>query len=188
MDQDFAPDQEVVVTEKLDGENTSIYMDGKIHARSIDSKDHESRHFVKGLAASLVAQMPMAKPSLVLLGENVFAKHSIHYTSLSSWYYLFGARLDNLMLPWSEVERLAKDLGLPTVPVIWRGQWKDFNHNEIWPRSSFFGKEAEGYVVRNSNGFLVSEFSANMAKFVRTDHVQTDEHWLRQRIIVNGLI
>ena len=36
----------VIVTEKMDGENTTISKN-KIYARSIDSKDHESRHWVK---------------------------------------------------------------------------------------------------------------------------------------------
>lgn len=40
--------QEVVITEKMDGENTTMYPDF-IHARSLDSKDHPSRHYVKTL-------------------------------------------------------------------------------------------------------------------------------------------
>ena len=37
--------REIVVTEKLDGENTSMYAD-HIHARSIDSRHHPSRDWV----------------------------------------------------------------------------------------------------------------------------------------------
>src|SRR3954466_10688581 len=40
--------REVVVTEKLDGENTTLYADG-LHARSLDSAHHPSRAWVKAL-------------------------------------------------------------------------------------------------------------------------------------------
>jgi len=38
--------REVVVTEKMDGENTTMYCDN-IHARSIDGRHHPSRDWVK---------------------------------------------------------------------------------------------------------------------------------------------
>lgn len=41
--------KEVVVTEKMDGENTTMYRD-YLHARSIDSKDHPSRHWIKNVS------------------------------------------------------------------------------------------------------------------------------------------
>jgi len=37
---------DVVVTEKMDGENTSLYSDHS-HARSLDSKHHSSRDWLK---------------------------------------------------------------------------------------------------------------------------------------------
>ena len=49
---------EVVVTEKLDGENTTIYADGHTHARSLSSGYHPTRTWVRalaGLAIVLVA-------------------------------------------------------------------------------------------------------------------------------------
>lgn len=36
----------VVITEKMDGENTTLYRDG-LHARSLDSRHHPSRNWVK---------------------------------------------------------------------------------------------------------------------------------------------
>lgn len=39
--------QEIVVTEKLDGESTTIYADRFTHARSVDSKAHRSRDWVR---------------------------------------------------------------------------------------------------------------------------------------------
>lgn len=37
----------VIVTEKMDGENTTVYHDGYIHARSIDGRNHNSRNWIK---------------------------------------------------------------------------------------------------------------------------------------------
>lgn len=43
--------KQVVVTEKMDGENTTLYRDF-VHARSIDSRFHPSRTWVKALQAN----------------------------------------------------------------------------------------------------------------------------------------
>jgi hypothetical protein len=42
----FLKNNPCVITEKMDGENTTMTRE-YIHARSVDSQDHESRHFVK---------------------------------------------------------------------------------------------------------------------------------------------
>ena len=49
--------KKVVVTEKLDGENTTLYSD-HIHARSIDSKHHPSRNWVKVLHGNIKHEIP----------------------------------------------------------------------------------------------------------------------------------
>jgi len=46
--------REVVVTEKMDGENTTLY-DDTLHARSIDGRYHPSRDWVKRFWAETVA-------------------------------------------------------------------------------------------------------------------------------------
>jgi hypothetical protein len=48
---------EVVVTEKLDGENTTLYRDG-LHARSPDSAHHPSRAWVKALQGRIGPAIP----------------------------------------------------------------------------------------------------------------------------------
>jgi hypothetical protein len=37
----------------------------------------------------------------------------------------------------------------------------------------------EGYVVRLADSFTADNFQHSVAKFVREDHVQTDEQWTR---------
>lgn len=52
--------REVVITEKMDGENTTMYRDF-MHARSLDSKDHTSRHYVKTHQISDPGRIPVMR-------------------------------------------------------------------------------------------------------------------------------
>ena len=183
--------QDVVVTEKLDGENTSMYSD-HIHARSLDSKHHPSRTRVKVLHSQLQYEMP---PGWRICGENVYALHSIHYKSLEGHFYIFGIYDDkNLCLSWDETAEFAKMFNLPTVPVLYRGPWDESKIKACWTGISTAspGDEQEGYVVRVSQSFPYDSqdeglFSQCTAKFVREKHVQTDSHWLSKPVVPNLL-
>lgn len=45
----------------------------------------------------------------------------------------------------------------------------------------------EGYAIRLDEGFYLNEFNKSVAKFVRKNHVQTDNHWMEQEIVKNKL-
>ena len=45
----------------------------------------------------------------------------------------------------------------------------------------------EGYVVRIADRFHFNEFPQCVSKWVRTDHVVTDQHWMHAEVITNGL-
>ena len=49
--------KQVVVTEKMDGENTTLYTD-RLHARSLDSRHHPSRTWVKQWHQTLAHDIP----------------------------------------------------------------------------------------------------------------------------------
>lgn len=170
----------VVVTEKMDGENTSIYRDG-LHARSLDGRHHSSRDWVKALQARLSPEIP---PGWRLCGENLYARHSIAYDDLESYFYLFSIWTgDNLALSWAETEEWAACWGLPTVPV-WRiGLWDEKAMRQL---SIETGRQ-EGYVVRVVDGFSYDDFSVSVAKWVRPSHVGTDGHWMHQAVTPNRL-
>jgi hypothetical protein len=177
--------REVVVTEKLDGENTTIYGDGYTHARSLDSSHHPSRSASKALAATTAPNIP---EGWRLMGENLYAEHSISYDKLSSFFVLFGiADENNNALSWREVEEYGEMLGLTVAPVIYKGIWDEEAIQGLWPFSSAYGAEAEGYVVRTASGFPMSQFSDYVAKFVRSNHVQTKDHWMHSTIKANQI-
>ncbi len=176
--------QEVVITEKMDGENTTMYPDF-IHARSLDSKDHPSRHYVKTLHGGIKFLIPKGYR---LCGENVYAKHSLSYAALPAYYMLFSVWNElNVCLSWDETEEWAQRLGLVTVPVLYRGIWDEDAAKACYTRQSDCGGEQEGYVVRLASVFAYDDFKRSVAKFVRKNHVQTDEHWLSKPIEPNQL-
>ncbi|MCQ4088281.1 RNA ligase family protein [Saccharibacillus sp. JS10] len=177
--------KEVVVTEKMDGENTTMYPDF-IHARSLDSKDHLSRHYVKTLHGAIRYLIPKGYR---LCGENMYAKHSIKYESLPGYFMLFSVWNEhNICLSWDDTEQVAKGLHLPTVPVLYRGIWDERAIQNCYTRISKSGGEQEGYVVRLAESFAYEDFKISLAKFVRRNHVQTDDHWLSQPVEPNELM
>ena len=175
----------MVITEKMDGENTSIYRDF-IHARSIDSKYHPSRTWVTGLQAGIGY---LLEEDERICGENLYAKHSIAYTDLPSYFLAFSLWHDTWCLDWDYTEDRFKELGLVSVPVLYRGEFPEDLDKELgsWSQKFREGK-SEGYVIRTADGFDYSDFSKSVAKFVRRGHVQTDKHWMTSEIVSNKLM
>lgn len=186
--------KEVVVTLKCDGENTTMNKD-HIHARSLDSKDHASRHWVKALHASIKNDIPK---NWRICGENLWAKHSIFYTDLPSYFLVFAIFDDkNISLNFDEMNEFCDLLDLKTVPIIYRGIFdieiiqKAFDHYNApfsgWTDVDCAIPTQEGYVARNVNAFHYDDFQKNVCKYVRRDHVRTSDHWLHDAIIPNKL-
>ena len=178
--------QDVVVTEKLDGENTTIYAGGYMHARSVDGRSHESQAWVRALAATIGHDLP---EGWRVCGENVFATHSLGYDRLASYFYVFAIYDENnVCLSWDETVEWAALLGLEVVPVLYRGEWDQKAVEACYDGSSRVGNEGEGYVVRVADAFGYDAFSRSLAKFVRANHVQTGaKHWRSCAVVANGL-
>lgn len=172
--------KEVVMTEKRDGENSTLTREYN-HARSVDSVDHPSRHRLKSLWGSIRFDIP---EDWRICGENLYAKHSIHYTNLDSYFEVFSIWNEkNECLSFDETEEWCNLLGLTTVPVLWRGIF-----DENFLRNYKIDTEIqEGYVVRLANSFKYEDFNVSVAKWVRANHVQTEDHWMFEKIIPNLL-
>lgn len=167
---------QVVVTEKLDGENTGMTSQ-TCHARSLDSSDHASRHWVKGLHGSIKKDIPKGWH---FFGENVFAEHSISYDKLKSFFFLFMIVDDKQRcLSWKDTKEWADLLCLQVPPVLYEGIWNEEKIKACYTGISTFGDVQEGYVVRNSKAFLLDEFKNNYGKYVRKNHVTTDDFWMK---------
>lgn len=170
---------DIIVTEKMDGENSSLYPNNVTHARSIDSNNHESRTWLKNFWSE---RFFLLNKNLRVCGENLYAKHSIHYKNLKSYFYGFSVWENNICLSWKETLKWFKILDIVHVPILFEGKFDDF--------MNIMGvdvKKSEGFVIRNVNSFDIKDFKWNTAKYVRANHVQTDKHWKYQKIIKNEL-
>ena len=172
----------IVVSIKMDGENTNMYCD-RMHARSIDSKDHPSRHYVKGLWGNIRYMIP---EGWRICGENLYAKHSILYEDLESYFMVFSVWDDtNTCLDYGTTLTFCEELGLKHVPVIYEGKYDEKFLREL-PNSPLLDGH-EGYVVRTFGSFKYEDFNKHVAKYVRANHVQTDQHWMFSEITPNKL-
>ncbi len=185
--------QEVVVTEKLDGENTTIYRDHQ-HARSLDSGHHISRGWVKNFGARIGPHIP---DDVRINGENMFALHSIAYDDLPSYFLVFAVWRGETLLAWDEsadlCAQIERDGGekLPLAPVLYRGVWNEKTVRALYdvdnPSASRFGPASEGYVVRLARALNRDEWERGIAKYVRPRHVQSGSHWMLKPVEKNGL-
>ncbi|MFF4548378.1 RNA ligase family protein [Streptomyces sp. NPDC001435] len=171
--------REVVVTEKLDGENTTLYPDG-LHARSLDSGHHPSRAWVKALQGRIGPGIAAGRR---ICGENLYARHSIAYDGLESWFYGFSVWDGERCLDWDGTVRFLRRLGVPVPRVLWRGTFDERALRAL----RLDATRQEGYVVRAVDGFQRAEFGQRVAKWVRPGHVQTDTHWMHAPVVENGL-
>lgn len=172
----------VVITKKMDGENTSMYND-HIHARSIDSKGGADRAWVKNFWSTFAYDIP---EGWRICGENLWAEHSIHYEQLKSYFHGFSIWNErNICLSWEETLEYFAIFGIHNVHVLKYGVCPDnYDDAKKWIRSvekELDLKKDEGYVIRVAGAFSYADFKTHVAKFVRAGHVQTAKHWRQGR-------
>jgi ATP-dependent RNA circularization protein (DNA/RNA ligase family) len=176
---------EIVVTEKMDGENTTMYSD-YIHARSVEYASHPSRSKIRALHAAIANDIP---EGWRICGENLTAVHSIFYDSLPAIFLVFNVWNEhNVCLSWDDTCEYAKLLGLFTVPMLYRGSGISLSEklDELIATTDF--DKHEGFVIRNAGAFPYETFQTNIAKYVRAGHVQTDAHWKYQTVKYNTIV
>lgn len=173
----------VILTEKLDGENTTMYRD-YIHARSIDGLHHDSRNWVKRYWSEISFEIP---EGWRICGENLYAEHSIHYYALNSYFYMFSLWNDrNVCQSWDDTVEWGQVLGIATVPVLYDGIFDEAKIRSIC--ESLDTKTTEGGVLRLADSFGYGDFKNCVAKFVRKNHVATGRHWMYgKRMVANHL-
>jgi hypothetical protein len=193
----------IVLTEKMDGSNTSMESHGCFARTHSGSPSHPSFDGLKAMHAGIKWQL---QEGMQYFGEWCYARHSIEYSELPSYFMLFGIRiLEGTMIPtiwhpmdhslwvsWERVEKEAEKLGISTVPVLFKGtvdsesQLKELVES-FMKQPSTCGGIREGVVARVARAFNDDDFSSCIMKCVRANHVQTSEHWKDQEIIRNKL-
>lgn len=177
--------EDIVVTVKMDGENTSMYRDA-IHARALSFAPRKDRSWISALHGRIKYDIPRGWR---ICGENLFAKHSIHYKDLPSYFMMFSIWNEkNVCLSWKETEEWAELLGLTLVPIVHKGKIEDF-YTSIFSKDVYKDRDdIEGYVIRVARCFPYIDYKRLVGKYVRKNHVRTDEHWTTQPIVPNILV
>ena len=178
--------KEIVFTEKLDGENSCLCQKG-VFARSHGAEtrspwsinlwgDNGLYWKVKGLIDD----------DLLIFGENLYGEHSIHYEKLRDYFHVFACynETTDKWWSWDDVKFVSKVLGVPHVPTLWRGIAESEDQIreliiQTMNMPSAYGNTKEGVVIRLANEFDGEDFTNYVCKYVRANHVQTDEHWTR---------
>ena len=183
---------DIVITEKIDGSNTSLESGGCFARTHSGPPSHDSFDGLKAMHATIKYKIP---EGIQLFGEWCFALHSIAYNELPGYFLLFNVRdleRGSMWASWDEVEMWAEEVGVPTVPVLFKGQVSNEKElrqlvESLMIQPSRCGGIREGVVARISTAFADNEFSNCVMKCVRANHVQTSDHWKDQEIIRNKL-
>ena len=171
----------VIVTEKMDGENTTMYPD-YIHARSVDSKNDPSRNYVKRIWAEICGDIP---EGWRVCGENLYEKHSIKYTTLPSYFMAFSIWDEtNHRLSFDDFTEWCDLIGIHRVPVLYDGIYDEKLIRNLPKELGWDFEDQEGYLVTVADRMHYSEFRTLMAKYVRADHVNEDVHVRSRRVLV----
>jgi RNA ligase len=173
--------EDLVITEKMDGENTTIHHMGS-HARSPDSRYHPSRDWLKAFAAGISPQLAADER---IVGENLYARHAVAYEALPSYFLGFAWIIGSEVQSWDRTLKRFADIGIIPVPLIYRGPFRSTLFADI--AASLDPVQKEGFVVRIAGAFQDQDMSVAMGKYVRAGHVQTDQHWMTSALVPNRL-
>ena len=120
-------------------------------------------------------------------GENLWAKHSIKYDNLPTYFMGFSIWNErNVCLSWDETTEWFTLMNVTTVPVLFDGMYDEITIRNLWNDKKW--NKSEGYVIRVANQINYNEFRYKFAKFVRKGHVQTVKHWLHGQPIERNLL
>ena len=186
----FSKMKQLILTEKLDGQNNCFNKYG-VFARSHtaptqhpwDKPLRDRWELIKG-----------ELDDLEIFGENMYGIHSIGYTGLESYFYVFGIREKDTWLSWEAVKFYAALLDFPTVPEYEiqtelnsffqpklsenkiLENWLTANLGKSWlesvETSGLLGgfdpltkkSCSEGFVIRNAAAFKTNEGDIQVAK------------------------
>ncbi len=159
----------VVLTEKMDGENVTLYRDF-MHTRSVETHRHASREWLEWRWQEIRERIP---PGWRICGEYVFAKHTIEYANLPSYFLGFSVWNErNVCLDWDATRAFMDIIGMACVPVLYDGIFDLSRIDEVWRRHG--GPHSEGYVMRLADEIPYRDFRRLAGKFIRADYRQSE--------------
>jgi RNA ligase len=202
----FLADPSLIVEEKLDGTNVGIHFGGdgamilQCRGHLITEGMHPQYDLFKQWAATKTPILEeRLADRLILFGEWVYARHSIHYRRLPHYFFEFDV-FDKERREFLSLERrltVIEGTGILTVPVIHRGPL-DGDQLECLIGPSSFDSVFDNPLTRQTDDrmeglYLRTEAHGvvtGRAKFVRPEFVEKvkeSEHWQYQAVTANRL-
>ena len=176
--------QEIVITEKLDGSNTGMTR-FEVYSRSAATGTRNSWDINLWDKDGLFWKIKdFISENEEIYGENLYGEHSIHYNKLTDYFHLFAVNDGVNWYSWDDVKMMADIMNIPHVPELYRGIFykeQDCVDKvlELVKQPSVYGDQREGIVMRLTSSFKIEDFPKYVCKWVRPNHVQTDEHWTK---------
>lgn len=159
----FQEGEEVILTEKIEGENCAIvYMEDRLWVRSRNyfKRNVEGSHWWELPTNLNLEEKLKSYPGLVLWGELYGGIKHFKYdcpivnNKLQRKFRVFDIWeiKHNRFLEWDKVEEISKIVGLETVPVLYKGPWKnDRSIHDLAEGQSVIGNNLkEGWVMRSN--------------------------------------
>jgi hypothetical protein len=146
---------QVVIQEKLDGANASFKLENgrlRCFSRNQELDEHNTlRGFYNWVMDNIDPKRLF--PNFIYFGEWL-CQHKVNYGEQNmNKFYLFDvySEYDNEYLPFSDVECEAEALEINLIPVLYKGEAKDFEFLQSFVGKSKLNAEinAEGIVVKN---------------------------------------
>jgi hypothetical protein len=199
-------DRALIVEEKLDGTNVGIHFtaSGRLVLQCRGHEITPGMHpqydlFKQWTMAKRQVLESMLEDRLILFGEWLYARHSVHYRRLPHYFFEFDI-YDKLPQEFLSLDlRLAKleGTGFRTVPIVHRGPaTREQLFNLIGPSrfDSAFENPDTGLTDNLMEGlYLRTEAEGRViarAKMVRpefVERVKQSEHWQHQAVVPNIL-
>ena len=178
----FAEMDDLVLTEKLDGQNNCFSKRGVFARSHVQPTEHPWDKPMRERWELIKNDLN----ELEIFGENLYGIHSIAYHNLESYFYVFAVREGEQWLSWEEVQFYAGLLDFPTVPELeiktplktfyqegidenkQLETWLELNLGMSWEESVETGGAlggydpetnqdcSEGFVIRNRAGFTTN--------------------------------
>lgn len=202
----FISNPSLIVEEKLDGTNVGIHFTtaGRMVLQCRGHEITEGMHpqydlFKQWTSVKRPVLETMLSDQFILYGEWLYAKHSIHYRSLSHYFFEFdiydkdAGRFIDLSARLQKLE----GTGFQTVPVVHRGRvtWEQLKalvsrsaFDSIFenPLNHLTDNLMEGLYFRTeAYGYVIGRAKMVRAEFV--EKVKQSEHWQHQKMIPNLL-
>jgi hypothetical protein len=173
--------EKTVTTEKLDGSNVCFTKENLFARSHGGPPTHSSFDLLKAQWNNVLKSH--LNPHYIYYGEWLFAKHNIYYNKLPSYLFIIGIvdTQGHQWLSWDQVVQESARIKIPHVPPI-------VIENDNPEGKSKYGLQREGYVIRVTRRFSIKDFSQCVGKCVRENHVTTNTHWKRQKLIKNKMV